>query len=83
MSFYRGLVVKLICFNDNDIWNIVDIFDFDYQDDSNMNIEFHHKSFTRAVFIPVTEIKNYIPDRTRVIKRHFDSNIGLESWEAV
>jgi hypothetical protein len=83
MSFYRGLVVKLICFNDTDIWNVVDIFDFDSQDDSNMNIEFHHKGFIRAVFIPVTEIKNFNSDRTRAVKRHFDLTVGLESWEAV
>jgi hypothetical protein len=83
MSFYKGLVAKLVCIKNHDIWYIVDVFLLDSQNDKNIDIQFHYDVFIRAVFIPTTKILKFDLDRTRVVKRHFDFNTGLECWEAI
>jgi hypothetical protein len=81
MSFYQGIVVKLTQDVD-DIWDVVGTCYINTKNDSNMNIKFHNGKEIRATFVPVNLIHGFKSSDTVKVKRIFDSETGMEIWEA-
>ena len=83
MTFYVGLVAKLIPINDENTYQIVEIQNINTSDDANMHINFSHGNIIRAVFIPVSEIEGFVNGKTTTLSRDFDVDLGLEIWKSV
>jgi hypothetical protein len=86
MSFYKGLVAKLICHcvHDNTSeWEVVSVYYLDTSCNENIHTDFSHKSVARAFVIPVDAINNFVPGSTKTVMNVFDIDSGTESWKAL
>jgi len=84
MSFYQGLVAKLIPqFNRPPCWAVVGLENVDTNCDQNMHLSFGHDVFERAAFVPVSVIADFEPNVTKMVTRTFDYDHGIEIWKAL
>jgi len=84
MSFYQGLVAKLVIKADIfGTWVVVGVENIDTNCDQNMTMTFSHATVERAAFVPVSLIDQFDPNNTKLVKRTFDSASGTEKWQAL
>jgi hypothetical protein len=84
MSFYKGLVAKLICHcvHDNTSeWKVVDILNIDSTHDSNMHLDLSNGPGLRAALLPVTQIHGF-DLTTNTVVRQFNLHQHSEHWSA-
>lgn len=68
---------------DLDTWSVVGVLTVDTKDDKNIRLNSIHETTLKSFFVPTNLIKNFIPIKTKKIKRYFNPDTGLESWEAI
>jgi hypothetical protein len=83
-SFFHGLALLVTPSTEgDDIWNVIKIIYIDTKNDKNMNIDFGHSFFLlEAVLIQSTSVSGFLPS-IKKIKRKFDPDTCLESWEVI